>query len=81
MSGAERLRVDFAAERAALRLNIDAGCLNRVAVIAMREVQRATAGAGTTTEPAARSGGVLFVHRLGAALTRMCICTSAFWMG
>ena len=49
-------------------LNIDAGCLNRVAGIVMREVQRATAGASTSTAPAARSGGVLFVHRFGAAL-------------
>ena len=47
-------------------LNIDAGCLNRVAGIVMREVQRATAS--TSTAPAARSGGVLFVHRFGAAL-------------
>ena len=49
-------------------VNIDAGCLNRVAGIVMREVQRATAGASTSTAPAARSGGVLFVHRFGAAL-------------
>ena len=49
-------------------LNIDAGCLNRVAGIVMRELQRATAGASTSTAPAARSGGVLFVHRFGAAL-------------
>ena len=34
----------------------------------MREVQRATADASTCTAPAARSGGVLFVHRFGAAL-------------
>ena len=34
----------------------------------MREVQGATAGASTSTAPAARSGGVLFVHRFGAAL-------------
>ena len=34
-------------------LNIDAGCLNRVAGIVMREVQRATAS--TSTAPAARS--------------------------
>ena len=34
----------------------------------MRAVQRATAGASTSTEPAARSGAVLFVHRFGAAL-------------
>ena len=34
----------------------------------MREVQRATAGASTSTAPAARSGGVLFVHRFGAVL-------------
>ena len=49
-------------------LNIDVGCLNRVAGIVMREVQRATAGASTIPAPAARSGGVLFVHRFGAAL-------------
>ena len=49
-------------------LNIDAGCLNRVAGIVMREVQRATAGASTSTAPAAQSCGVLFVHRFGAAL-------------
>ena len=47
---------------------IDAGCLNRVAGIVMREVQRATAGASTSTAPAARSGGVLFVHCFGAVL-------------
>ena len=46
--------------------NVDAGCLNRVAVIAMSEVQRATAS--TSTAQAARSGGVLFVHRFGATL-------------
>ena len=34
-------------------LNIDAGCLNRVAGIVMREVQRATAGASTSAAPAA----------------------------
>ena len=34
----------------------------------MREVQRATAGASTSPAPAARSGGVLFVHRFGAVL-------------
>ena len=39
-----------------------------MAGIVMREVQRATAGASTSTAPAARSGGVLFVHRFGAAL-------------
>ena len=49
-------------------LNVDAGCLNRVAGIAMSEVQRATAGAATSTAQAARSGGVLFVHRFGATL-------------
>ena len=49
-------------------LNVDAGCLNRVAGIAMSEVQRATAGASTSTAQAARSGGVLFVHRFGATL-------------
>ena len=49
-------------------MNLDAGCLNRVAGIAMREVQRATAGASTGTAAAFRSGGVLFVHRFGATL-------------
>ncbi len=49
-------------------LNVDAGCLNGVAGIAMSEVQRATAGASTSTAKAARSGGVLFVHRFGATL-------------
>ena len=39
-----------------------------VAAIAMREVQRATAGASTGTAAAFRSGGVLFVHRFGATL-------------
>ena len=38
-------------------MNHDAGCLNRVAGIAMREVQRATAGASTSTAAAGRSGG------------------------
>ena len=47
---------------------IDAGCLKRVAGIVMREVQRATAGASTSTAPAARSDWVLFVHRFGAEL-------------
>ena len=36
--------------------NIDAGCLNRVAGIVMREVQRATAGASTSTAPAGCGG-------------------------
>ena len=49
-------------------LNVDAGSLNRVAGIAMSEVQRATAGASTSTAKAARSGGVLFVHHFGATL-------------
>ena len=49
-------------------LNIDADCLNRVAGIVMRDVQRATAGASTSTAPTGRSGGVLFVHRFGAVL-------------
>ena len=47
---------------------VDAGCLNRVAGIAMSDVQRATAGASTSTAKVARSGGVLFVHRFGANL-------------
>ena len=34
----------------------------------MSEVQRATAGASTSTAAAGRSGGVLFVHRFGATL-------------
>ena len=46
----------------------DADCLKRVAGIAMREVQPATAGASTSTAAAGRSGGVLFVHRFGATL-------------
>ena len=37
--------------------HIDADCLNRVAGIVMRDVQRATAGASTSTAPAGRSGG------------------------
>lgn len=49
-------------------MNHDAGCLSQVARIAMSEVQRATAGASTSTAVAARSGGVLFVHRFGATL-------------
>ncbi len=49
-------------------LNVDVGCLNRVAGIAISDVQRATAGASTSTAKVARSGGVLFVHRFGAAL-------------
>ncbi len=50
-------------------LDRDADCLKRVAGIAMREVQRATAGASTSTAAAGRSGGVLFVHRFGATLS------------
>ena len=46
----------------------DAGCLNRVAGIALSEVQRATAGASTSTAAVGRSGGVLFVHLFGATL-------------
>ena len=34
----------------------------------MSEVQRATAGASTSTAKAARTGGVLFMHRFGATL-------------
>ena len=48
--------------------SVDAGCLNRVAGIAMSEVQRATAGASTSTAKAVRTGGVLFMHRFGATL-------------
>ncbi len=44
------------------------GNLPQLAGIAMREVQRATAGASTSTAAAGRSGGVLFVHRFGATL-------------
>ncbi len=49
-------------------MNHDAGCLSQAAGNAMREVQRATAGASTSTAVAARSGGVLFVHRFCATL-------------
>ncbi len=49
-------------------LGRDADCLKRVAGIAMREVQRATAGASTSPAAAGRSGGVLFGHRFGATL-------------
>ena len=49
-------------------LNVDAGCLSGVVGIAMSEVQRAIAGASTSAAKAARSGGVLFVHRFGATL-------------
>ena len=62
-------------------LNIDAGCLNRVAGIMMREVQRATAGASTSTAPGARSGRVLFVHRFGAVLNAHVHLHCACWMG
>ena len=50
-------------------LNVDAGCLNGVAGIAMSEVQRATAGASTSTAKASRGGVVLFAHRFGATLS------------
>ncbi len=40
-------------------LNVDAGCLIRVAGFAMSEVQRATAGASTSTAKAGRSGWLL----------------------
>jgi len=40
-----------------------------VAGIAMREVQRAIAGASTSTAKASRGGVVLFVHRFGATLS------------
>ncbi len=55
-----------AASKAAL--DIQAGCLNQVAGIAMREVQRMTAGASTSTAAAGRSGEVLFVHSFGTTL-------------
>ena len=48
---------------------INAGCLLRVAGNAMSEVQRAIAGASTSTAEASRGGVVLFVLRLGATLT------------
>ena len=35
----------------------------------MGEVQRATAGASTSTAEASRGGVILFVHRLGATLS------------
>ena len=44
------------------------GNLDQLAGIALCEVQRATAGASTSTAEATHSAGVLFVHRLGAAL-------------
>ncbi len=49
-------------------LDRDADCLKRVVGIAMRDVQRATAGASTSTAAAGRSGGEIFVHRFGATL-------------
>ena len=49
-------------------MNHDAGCLNRVAGIALSEVQRATAGASTSPAAVGRTGGVLFVLRFGATL-------------
>ena len=48
---------------------LNAGCLIRVAGIAMSEVQRATAGASTSTAEASRGGVVLFAHRFGATLS------------
>ena len=63
-------------------LNVDVGCLNRVAGITMSEVQRATAGSSTSTAQAARSGGVLFVHRFGATLNaRAFAFVHAGWCG
>jgi len=50
-------------------LNVDVGCLNGVAGITMRKVQRATAGASTCAAKAACSGGVPFVQRFGATLS------------
>ena len=50
------------------RCVIDEGRLSWVASIVMREVQRVTADASTSKVPAARSGGVVYVHRFGAAL-------------
>ena len=55
VSGSGRVAVGGGiTEAPALFLNVDAGCLNRVAGIAMSEVQRATAS--TSTAQAARSG-------------------------
>ena len=68
-------------EARALLLDRYADCLKRVAGIAMREVQCATAGASTSTSAAGRSGGVLFVHRFGATLNATCICICACWTG
>ena len=62
-------------------LNVDVACLNGVAGIAMSEVQRATAGASTSTAKAARSGGVLFVHRFGATLNAHVHLHFSCWMG
>ena len=42
-------------------LNIDAGGLNRLSGIVIREVQRASAGASPSTAPAGRSGGELYL--------------------
>ena len=62
-------------------LNVDAGCLNGVAGIAMGEVQRATAGASTSTAKASRGGVVLFAHRLGATLSAPLLFIFACLMG
>ena len=61
-------------------LNVDAGCLNRVAGIAMSEVQRVTAGASTSMLQAVRSGGVLFGHRFGAMLNAHVHVHLHLWM-
>ncbi len=47
----------------------------------MREVQRATAGASTSTAAAGRSGGVLFVHRFGATLNAHVHLQLCMWDG
>ena len=65
VQAAVRQRVVVFPKRLRYFLDRDADCLKRVAGIAMREVQRATAGASTSTAAAGRSGGVLFVHRFG----------------
>ena len=62
-------------------LDRDADCSKRVAGIAMREVQRATAGASTSTAAAGRSGGVLFVHRFGATLNAHVHLQLCMWDG
>ena len=64
-----RQRVVVFPKRLRYFLDRYADCLKRVAGNAMSEVQRATAGASTSTAAAGRSGGVLFVHHFGATLS------------